>query len=90
MLQVADSAFAAFGEVLDALRVFLLMVLCDCDVPLDPALRDGAQVFGGDLECGEVFLWFERSNCAGDGYSLADHAPMAILVIRRFCLHSRL
>jgi hypothetical protein len=78
MLQVGHGALTAFGEMLDAFREFFFVVLCACDIPLNPALRDGSEVFGQDLECGEVVFWFERSDCAGYGYTVADHAPMTM------------
>lgn len=90
MLHVGDDALVAFGELLNPLPVFLLMVLRVCDVPLYPALGDGSEVFGEDLESREVVLWFERSDYAGDGYTLANHALIMILLIRRCRLHSKL
>ena len=86
MLLVGDGTFVAFGEVLDALRVFLLVALRARDVPLYPALRDGSELLWRDLKCKDVVLRFERSDHTGYGYALADHA--LTLVPRGFCLYS--
>jgi hypothetical protein len=81
MLQVGHGAFAAFSKVLYTVRKFLLVVHHTRDVPLYPALRDGSKVFWRDLECGEAVLWLERSDCAGDGYTLADHVLVIMMLV---------